>query len=246
LETTSIIEQDLIMDNLPSSTQFLPATNLGPSIAYEPFSGDWPVFNQVDVPLRILERIKTEANGSALSSNIDFLSLGYYYIDTTLLAPHPTQRQIDQDHVMELGLAFENKGILRGEKKHAGVVIGLGNGWYQMKKDNPKNIMISPTSPHLPLLSSCLDGPIAEIIRGNHRCAAIKRLSKTVPAYKDQNFWYFQVLVPGNVLFHLFLTSISYPFLKPPTLFLAKSSWIFRASITQSWFIFQMDIIASV
>jgi hypothetical protein len=186
LETTSIIEQHLIMNNLPSSTQFLSATNLGPSIAYEPFSGDWPVFNQVDVSVRILEKIKTEANGSALSSNIDFLTLGYYYIDTTV----STQRQIDQNHVMELGLAFENKGILREEKKHAGVMIGLGNGWYQMKKDNPKNIMISTTSPHLPLLSDRPNGPIAEIIHGNHCCAAIKRLSHTVPAYKDQNFWY--------------------------------------------------------
>jgi hypothetical protein len=94
-------------------------------------------------------------------------------------------------------------GIHRAE--HPGVVIGLGEGWWWMKKTIPRNIYISTSSPHLDLLTATLGGPIAQVIRGNHRSQAIKRYSnrKICPG---ENFWYYEVLVPGisYILYFLF------------------------------------------
>jgi hypothetical protein len=103
---------------------------------------------------------------------------------------------------------FQNIGILYGD--HPGVVIGLGDGWYKMKKTDSEHTLISPSSPHLDFLRATPGGPIGHIIRGGHRTAAMKQLSKKLKR-PYQNFWYYNVLVPGiNIFSFLILMQLTY------------------------------------
>lgn len=145
-------------------------------------------------PSSIFDKIKNDANGSSISTHMSYLSLGFFYIRTSLLEPHPTQREIDSVHVKSLKDDFVRMRALRSD--HPGVVIGLGDGWYEMKKNTPKPMFISANSPHLDHLSLEPKGPIGQIIRGCHRTAAAYLLSKD-PAYGGHDYWYYNVLVPG-------------------------------------------------
>jgi hypothetical protein len=166
-------------------------------VAYTLLQGSWPILDKVQPPAEVLEKIKTDALGSSIKDHEGFLSLGYFLISTDLLEPHSTQRRIDCDHLKKLKDAFMMQGILRFE--NGGVVIGCGDGWYDMKKKTPGHIMIDSRSPHIHRLSSAPGGPIGYIIRGGHRSAAIKSFSLSVEGALDQDYWFYNVLVPGIV-----------------------------------------------
>jgi hypothetical protein len=149
--------------------------------------GDWPALDVASpVPLEILELIKAEGNGTAISSCLGYLSVGHFYIDTGLRVPHDTQRPIISSHADQLREDFGVKGILRTESP--GVVIGLGEGWYSMKNNGPKPFIISKSSPHLHHLSESSGGPVGEIIRGGHRTEAIRHYSHLSDA-SHEDYW---------------------------------------------------------
>ena len=179
------------------------SANVAP-VSYRMLEGDWPVLQQANpVSVNIMDRIKSEASGSAITSHIGYISLGCFFIHTDLLEPHPTQRPISQPHVQKLRDDFARMGVLRME--HVGVVIGLGNGWGQMKNQTPNHYMISTSCPHLPRLANTHGGPIAQIIRGNHRTAAIRNFSKSPQSDPSQNYWFYQVLLPSMFSIIIFL-----------------------------------------
>jgi len=185
------------MTSIPSSTQIKSVTPYSAALAFSFLEGDWPVSGlgqAPEVPSHIIQRIKAEANGRIISSSLSYLSLGCFFINTDLLTPHPTQRQIDFNHVADLRKDFFEMGILRED--HPGVVIGLGDGWYQMKKNTPKHLYITKNSPHLNRLATTPGGPIGQVVRGGHRTAAIKNLSRD-PDHIQENYWYYNVLVPS-------------------------------------------------
>jgi hypothetical protein len=174
--------------------------------SYRMLDGDWPVLQQANkVPLAVYDLIKAEGNGSAITSNLGFFLLGKFYIDTALLVPHSTQRAINTEHADELVKSFQTVGPFRTESP--GVVIGLGDGWYQMKNSGPTPYMISRSCPHLHYLCKEPNGAIGEIIRGNHRTEAIKRYSlQSDNPQTHENYWYYEVLVPSKP-FLLYLSS---------------------------------------
>ena len=173
---------------------------MGP-LSYRLLEGDWPVLHKAQPPSpSLLEKIKMAGTGTALANDIGFVSLGYFFICTSLLEAHPTQRDTNQDQVQILKKNFEETGIRRTD--NPGVVIGLGEGWYSMKNSGPHNYMISDSSPHLGQLRTTSEGPIGQIIRGGHRTAAIRNLSRDVNASRShENYWYYRVLLPGRVAF---------------------------------------------
>jgi hypothetical protein len=180
------------------STQFAEGSNSIAPLHYRWLDGEWPMFDQApQIPPYIWEQIHSDACGSAISSHIQYLSLGFFLINTGLLEPHPIQRKIDQNHVKQMRNEFDSKGIHRMD--YPGVVIGLGKGWLSMNHRGPQNYLISPTSPHLHHLSKTHGGPIAQIIRGGHRTAAIRNYSQDPTNLNmAENFWYYRVLVPGQ------------------------------------------------
>ena len=191
-----------------SLTQHVPISSASAPLSYKLLDGIWPVLEDFPpVPSHVLNRIKTDANGAAISTHIQYLSLGLFLIDTDLLQPHATQRPLDQSHVKQLQQDFENFGIHHMD--HPGVVIGLGNGWLQMRNRGPHCYRISGNSPHLHLLATEQGGPIAQVIRGGHRTSAIQNYS----LYPDktnahQNFWLYNVLAPGQFCFICFAFSL--------------------------------------
>ena len=129
--------------------------------------GDWPILDQAqEVPAYILENIKQDAFGASISSHMSYLSLGYFFIRTGLLEPHPTQRPLNQQHVMALKDDFIRIGIHRLE--NPGVVIGMGEDWNYMKKNTPKHMFINQSSPHLNRLALTPGGKIGQVLRGGH------------------------------------------------------------------------------
>lgn len=197
----------IVMTSTPL-TQLLPISSNSAPLSYKLLVGTWPILEDFPpVSEHVMTRIKTDASGTAISNNLQHLSLGLFFIDTDLLMPHSTQRPVNQHHVKELREGFEKFGIHRMDSP--GVVIGLGDGWLQMKNNGPNCYKISKTSPHVHLLAAEPGGPIAHIIRGGHRTEAIRNYSR----YPDntnfsQNFWMYHVLVPGLSNF-IFLSSMS-------------------------------------
>ena len=164
-------------------------------ISSHPLEGNWPIFEKTEVPSGVLEKIRIEANGSAISSYFDYLSLGTFLISTSLLEPHPTQRPIVNSHINTLIDEFTKNGILHLE--NPGVIIGLGLGWYEMKKSRPGHIIINPTCPHLSRLSLTPDGPIGQVVRGGHRTRAIHAFSTMDTMNCGEDYWVYNVLIPG-------------------------------------------------
>ena len=179
------------------------------SIAYHMLDGEWPVLDQAPrVPTSASNHVITIGNGSAITTNIGYFSLGKFYIDTTLLMPHPTQRPIESRHVDSLKESFHTLGPMRTENH--GVVIGLGEGWYRMKNNGPRAYMISKSCPHLHHLRDTPDGCIGEIIRGNHRTEAIRRYSSQVdPPLFHENYWYYEVLVPSKSIKNMLICKLT-------------------------------------
>jgi hypothetical protein len=166
---------------------------------YTMLESDWPVLGQQTPYIdAVFDSIKSTANGEAISNSWGYLSLGFFYIDTTLLEQHSTQRAVDPAHVGRLKASFTQIGANRAE--HPGVVIALGEQWKNLKHNNP--YMISTTCPHLSKLT--LDGTptglITQVIRGGHWTAAIQRLAgeRQKP---EENYWLYHVLSPGMFLF---------------------------------------------
>jgi hypothetical protein len=178
-------------------TQITSGSSFAAPLSYRVLDGDWPILDMAQPPSStLLQKIRLGGTGTFLSNDIGFLSLGYFFITTALLQQHPTQREVNQNQVKNLKGKFEASGILRTE--NPGVVIGLGQGWNNMKNRGPHNYMISESSPHLSRLSLHDNGPIGQVIRGGHRTAAIKNLSlHSIPPCPQENYWYYQVLLPG-------------------------------------------------
>jgi len=191
-------------------TQHVPITPASAPLSYKLLDGIWPILEDFPpVPDHVLNRIKTEANGASISTHIQYLSLGLFLIDTELLQPHATQRPLDQNHVKQLCEDFETIGIHRMD--HPGVVIGLGEGWHQMKNNGPHCYRISKDSSHLHLLATEQKGPIGQVIRGGHRTNAIRNYSLYPDnANAHQNFWLYNVLAPGQFCFIYFVLLLIY------------------------------------
>jgi hypothetical protein len=178
-----------------TGTQIIPVSaNMG-SIAFEPLAGDWPVLDHAVVDTKIIERILDEGSGQAIDNNSQYLSLGYFFIHTELLTPHKVQRQVDQEQVRRLIDQFNAVGVHR--TNNAGVVIGLGPGWFDMLRTKGKHVMIDSSSPHLGKLANSENGPIGEIICGGHRTAAIKAFNQRNNLI-NQNFWLYNVFIPSK------------------------------------------------
>ena len=200
------------MTSYLTATQILPPTSHMTGLSYDLLAGDWPLLGQAErASLKIMERIKNEGSGISLTSNLEYLSLGYFLIDTELLCPHPTQRRVSQDHVGSLVEEFERFGVQLVE--HPGVVIGLGDGWYEMKKTKPKHVRIASSSPHLNRLRNpdISDQFIGQVIRGGHRTEAIKRYTKKYDNI-HQSLWYYNVLIPCKVFFLYLFLKVIYPY----------------------------------
>lgn len=184
----------------------LPPTQLAPAMANcAPFNfryleGDWPLLLDAPDVSDILTKISNDANGTSITLHMNLLSLGKFFIYPELLEPHYAQRDTNEDHVEELVKEYLKLGLLRME--HPGVVIGLGDGWRQMRMDNnAKQVMICPSSPHLHRLRATPDGPIGQIIRGGHRTKAIAKLAKDNIEYSGNRYWLYHVLIPGMFSF---------------------------------------------
>ena len=134
----------------------------------------------------------------ALSSYSGYFSLGFFYIHTSLLEPHPTQRPLSPSHVQALKEDFGKRGIFRTD--NPGVVIGLGQGWNSLRNTGPEVYTINQSCPHLHLLSRSDSGPIGQIIRGNHRTEAVHHHAQTT-FQPGESYWYYNVLVPGLFIF---------------------------------------------
>jgi hypothetical protein len=168
-------------------------------LPYTLLEGSWPVLQQANpIPQIIWDKVLQDANGSAITNHIGYFSLGLFYIDCNLLVPHSTQRPINTQHANQLFNNFSHVGIFRTQ--FPGVVISLGDGWTHMLNTGPKPYKISKSSPHLHHLSTTLGGPIAQIIRGNHRTEAIQKYSRQ-PLYFHENFWCYNVLLPSMSVF---------------------------------------------
>ena len=166
---------------------------------YDVLEGTWPVLGLAkQVPASVINAISSAGNGSAISQNLGYFSLGYFFISTDLIEPHITQRPIDTTHAGVLKEDFVKTGIFRTESP--GVVIGLGDGWNHMHHSGPESYMINSSSPHLHRLSLSPQGPVAQVIRGGHRTEAVHRFSKT-PGQEKENYWYYNVLLPGIFIF---------------------------------------------
>ena len=164
---------------------------------YHMLEGDWPLthwFSDFIVDNGTLNKIKLLSNGIDITHGKDYLSLGQFLIETSLLEPHPVQRPATYANVENLKGKFAREGIRRPE--NVGVVIGLGDGWYKMNKKTPESIKISNSSPHIPLLSRTGTNIIGQVIRGGHRTEAIKRFSDQ-SGHPEENFWIYEVFIPG-------------------------------------------------
>jgi hypothetical protein len=157
------------------------------------------------VPDNIFQAVSSDRTHSGLTTYLPYFSLGDFMVDVDLLEPHPTQRKIDSLHLDTLLKSFENTGAQRVE--NYGVAIGLGEGWNNLKKLEGKLLRITSATPNLENLRITPGGPIAQVIRGGHRTAAIKHFS-TLPDMSDEGYWCYTILIPSKSFFILLLSSL--------------------------------------
>ena len=179
----------------------------------------WPISGMTRAtPLsdQVFQAISAASNGAVITDQLGHFSLGSFYIHTSLLEPHLTQRPLDMGHVKVLMEDFQKHGLLRSEE--AGVVIGLGQGWQEMKHNNSLPFMIDPSFPHLSKLSlsPCSGQPIAQVIRGGHRTRAVKQFSESLNQ-PEENYWLYTVLIPGKFIFKFYSLIVIYVFLLQDT-----------------------------
>ena len=166
------------------------------SVTYTLLDGEWPILSQAaPIPASVIEAVSSEITGLKFTTYLGYFSVGYFFIDADLIEQHSCQRPISSTHADLLREDFEQKGIYRTESP--GVVIGLGEGWKEMKNNGPNIIMITKKSPHLHHLSLSLDGPTAQVIHGGHHTEAIRRFSK-LSSQPDENYWLYNVLLPSK------------------------------------------------
>ena len=162
------------------------------------FEGQWPVLEKITPYTdEVFEAIQNANNASVLSFNQGHFTLGDFYIHTSLLKPHKTQRALDNNHVEKLVRDFQDTGVFRVD--YPGVVVGIGEGWQWMKHNSPIPYKITPTSPHLTELSGEAPEFIGEVIRGDHRTEAIKRYAEANNK-PEESYWLYKVLIPGMLL----------------------------------------------
>jgi hypothetical protein len=177
------------------------STSTASSLSYQILDGSWPVLEQaVALPTAIMKEAYGACNSSFIGSSLGYFDLGMFYIHTTLLKAHPTQRSVSLPHIEALQQSFANTGIRRAE--NPGVVIGLGNGWHNMKNSHPVPVMITPGFSHLYQLQIDGEGPVGEIIRGNHRTIAMQCFSQQQEQEDlSEPFWLYRVLITGELLY---------------------------------------------
>ena len=118
----------------------------------------------------------------------------FYLCKLELLEPHPTQRPIDPSHITTLLNEFNECGLLHYE--HPGVVIGLGEGWMELKNTGNNNYKITKNDEFLYHLSiNNNPSPIAQIIWGSHRTEAIKKYAESERKL-EKVYWLYKVLIP--------------------------------------------------
>jgi hypothetical protein len=167
-----------------------------PSPAYIVLRGQWPILEEASpISHEVKAHILKNGTGIGIEERIKFLSLGEFYIDVDLLVPHALQRPMLPSHASKLLEDFEMQGILRSN--NAGVVIGLGKGWMNMKNNTGYNYRITKDFAHLSRLSHDEGGPIAEVIRGGHRSEAVRRYALSREGREDEAYWIYTVLIPG-------------------------------------------------
>jgi hypothetical protein len=166
--------------------------------AYASLDDNWPVLSSAPViPANVLAGISTAAISDFLLQHLGYFSLGKFFIDCSLLAPHHTQRMVDDTHVDKLVENFNVKTIQRSS--FPGTVIGTGDGWKEMFNNRGLPVKITKGSKHLSLLRAVPDGPIGWIMHGLHRNEAAKKYSH-MNNKPNEEYWLFQVLLPGNVI----------------------------------------------
>jgi hypothetical protein len=173
--------------------------------SYTLLNAEWPVqglSKASAVPDNIIHTISSSFKGSAISQHSGYFSLGLFFIDIELLQQHHVQRPIDSSHVEELVDDFEKRGADRIE--NSGVVIGLGEGWTEMKNSSPIKYRIRNTFPFLDKLALSTGGPIGQVIRGGHRTQAIKEFS-ALPGHSDEGYWLYEVLLPSKSICLLYI-----------------------------------------
>jgi hypothetical protein len=174
--------------------------------AYAPFGGDWPILGSApDIPSDILAGIKKATSCDFLQQHIDYFSLGFFFIDCSLLQPHHTQRQLNDAHIDNLVQGFQDHTIQRSS--HPGVVIAVGKGWKDMFNNHKLPVKLSTTSQHLPLLRSSQNGPVGWIMHGFHRSEAVKKFGKT-NGKPGEEYWLYRVLMPGRFYFYFLCLSM--------------------------------------
>ena len=94
-------------------------------------------------------------------------------------------------------MGFRKRGVVRSEE--VGVVIGLGQGWNQIKNNGPLPYMITLEFPHISKLSTSSNKPIAQVIRGGHRTKSIKHFS-IESEQPDESYWLYTVLIPSKYI----------------------------------------------
>jgi hypothetical protein len=113
---------------------------------YQLLTGEWPVLETASpIPDQILEAITSDKSSHALCTHLPYLTLGYFYIDADLVESHSSQRPIISEHAEHLKQDFVDQTPLHDAKPRA--VIGLGDGWNNMKNTSPVNFKITKTFP---------------------------------------------------------------------------------------------------
>ena len=118
------------------------------SVNYTLLEGSLPVAGLVEantVSAEVNQKVLDGRTGTTLTELIHYYSLGKIFIDAELLEQHPVQRDRNLKHIEELVGEYENTGICRND--HSGVIIGLGDGWKQLKNTGEVVYRISKDSP---------------------------------------------------------------------------------------------------
>ena len=101
--------------------------------------------------------------------------LGTFFIDVNLLESYRVQRRLNPAQVAKLKDIFIHNSAIRIE--NPGVVIGLGEGWTQMKTDGQQMWKISKKDPHPDHLALVSSRPIGQVIWGGHCTKVIKQMA---------------------------------------------------------------------
>ena len=115
------------------------------------FEGPWPILDHAPTtPDDVLGGITAALSSDYLIQCIECFTLGTFFIDCSLLAPHHTQRKLNDAHVDNLVDEFAVQTVQRST--YPGVVIAASDAWNNMLNLHRLPIKITNKSEHLPLL----------------------------------------------------------------------------------------------